>query len=347
MPKNYHLHLKGTVGYWDFSADQVSYVLDKYKDTEVNVLVNSLGGYAYEGMAISGLLRNHGNVHLHFMGANASAATIASMGAKRVSMDVDAIYLVHKASNLVFECDYFNADELDTKIKELEKLKNNLAVLDMTIAGMYARRCKKSQAELLELMKKDTFMTAKEALEWGFIDEITTYEDDEKPEFSEATVSAMAAAGMPIPKCALKKGSPLSRFISSLGSLFTPDDNSKSHKSTMPELKSLESVLGGPVTVTDGAASVNEQQLTAINSRLDSDAKAIADKDKSIAEKDKAIADKDKEIADLNKKVEDLTKDPANPSSSVQEPGGEKHDEERPSDDVHANVKDLLDQLDF
>ena len=331
MPKNYNLHLKGTVGYWNFSSDQVSYVLDKYKDTEVNVLINSLGGYAYEGMAISGLFRSHGNVHVHFMAANASAATIAAMGCKRISMDVDAVFLVHKCSNLVFEWDYFNADELDEKIRDLEKQKNNLAVLDNTIAGMYARRCKKTQAELLALMSKETWLTAQEALEWGFIDEITTYGDDEKPSFDDATVSAMASAGIPIPACAVKKGSTLSRFLQGLGALFSTDHNFQPPVSTMPNLQSLESVLGSPVAVTDGAASLKESQLDAINARISADAAKISDKDRTIDS--------------LNKIVADLKKEPVNPSSNVQDPGGATPDNDRPSDDVHANVQSLLEQL--
>ncbi|WP_303031812.1 ATP-dependent Clp protease proteolytic subunit [uncultured Duncaniella sp.] len=345
MPKNYNLHLKGSVGYWNFSSDQVSYVLDKYKDGEVNVLINSLGGYAYEGMAISSLFRNHGNVHVHYMGANASAATIASMGAKRVSMDVDAIYLVHQCSNLVFEWDYFNADELDKKIKDLEKQKKNLEVLDCTIAGMYARRCKKPQADLLELMKHETWLTAQEALEWGFVDEITTYEDDEKPGFDDATVSAMASAGMPIPKCALKKDSPLSRIAKSLGALFSQDKNTQPSNIIMPNLETLEQVLGGSISVADGGATLQQQQLTAINDRISADAATIADKDKTIEEKDRVIADKDNTIADLNKKVKDLSNLPAVPSASVVEPGGSTPDPDRPSDDVRANVEDLLSQL--
>lgn len=345
MPKNYNLYLKGTVGYWNFSSDQVSYILDKHKDSEVNVLINSLGGFAYEGMAISSLFRNHGNVHVHFMGANASAATIAAMGCKRISMDVDAIFLVHKSSNLVFEWDYFNADELEAKIKELEKQKNNLAVLDCTIAGMYARRCKKSQAELLALMSQERWLTAKEALDWGFIDEITTYDDDEKPGIDETTASAMASAGIPIPECAMKKGSALARLLQGLGSIFSTQHNPQPTTTTMPNLESLESVLGSPVTLSDGAASLKESQLNAINARISDDAAKISDKDKTIAEKDAAIAEKDKTIDSLNKIVADLRKEPAKPTSNVQEPGGATPDNDRPSDDVHANVQSLLSQL--
>ena len=40
MPKDYHLHLRGDVGGWDFNSGYVSYILDKNKDKQVNVLIS-------------------------------------------------------------------------------------------------------------------------------------------------------------------------------------------------------------------------------------------------------------------------------------------------------------------
>ena len=103
MPKNYKLFLKGTVGYWNFNADFVNYVLDKHKDEQVNVLIDSLGGDVSTALSISSLFNLHGNVHCHYVGMNASAATIASMGANHISIDADALYLVHKCMTLGYE----------------------------------------------------------------------------------------------------------------------------------------------------------------------------------------------------------------------------------------------------
>lgn len=89
MPKNYNLFLKGSVGYWDFNADMVSYVLDKHKESEVRVLINSHGGDVATALSISSLFSIHGNVHCHYVGMNASAATIAAMGAKHISIDAE------------------------------------------------------------------------------------------------------------------------------------------------------------------------------------------------------------------------------------------------------------------
>lgn len=78
MVKNYDLRLKGFVGYWDFDSDYVDYILDKFADRKVDVLIDSTGGQLASALSISAAFKNHGDVHVHFVSMNASAATIAS-----------------------------------------------------------------------------------------------------------------------------------------------------------------------------------------------------------------------------------------------------------------------------
>ena len=84
---DYQLHLKGFVGGYDFDADYVDYILNKNKDSEVHVLIDSLGGRSNTALSIFSAFKRHGNVNVHFVGMNASAATIASHGAKHITMD--------------------------------------------------------------------------------------------------------------------------------------------------------------------------------------------------------------------------------------------------------------------
>ena len=78
---DYQLHLKGFVGGYDFDVDYVDYILNKNKDSEVHVLIDSLGGRSNTALSIFSAFKRHGNVNVHFVGMNASAATIASLGA--------------------------------------------------------------------------------------------------------------------------------------------------------------------------------------------------------------------------------------------------------------------------
>ena len=124
--KNYHLHLRGFVGGYDFDSRHVQNVLDANKGKRVDVLIDSLGGSVATALTIASAFRNHGDVHVHFVGMNASAATIASMGAKEITMDSSAMYLVHKCSAEFFQWASLNADQLEEQIKDLSQMKSDL-----------------------------------------------------------------------------------------------------------------------------------------------------------------------------------------------------------------------------
>jgi len=190
----YHLHLKGYVGGADFNTESVLATLAANPDAEVSVLVDSTGGQLATALSISSAFHRHGKVHVHFSGMNASAATISSLGAQRISMDASALYLVHKCSMAVFEWASMNADQLQEYIDGLSEQKTQLDKLDSHVAAMYAARCRKPQADLLALMKTGGWLTAAEAKEWGFVDDITDYEEDIRPMMTEALATALATA---------------------------------------------------------------------------------------------------------------------------------------------------------
>ena len=227
----YHLHLKGYVGGYDFDSDYVDYILNRNPDTEVHVLIDSLGGSLATALSIVAAFRNHGNVHVHFVGMNASAATIASLGAKHVSIDSSAMYLVHKCSIEFFRWASANSDKLADIIKEAKQMKSDLEKMDANVAQMYATKCQKSQEELLALMKKGGWLTAQEALEWGFVDEITHYDEDAAPVITDSIAADMASSGIPVPAQLASQVQPtplLSRFIEALTNLFKSNSNAQS-----------------------------------------------------------------------------------------------------------------------
>ena len=174
----YHISLKGYVGGYDFDRSTVDRELAKNEGKQVNVLIDSLGGSLATGLSISAAFRNHGNVNVHFVGLNASAATIASLGAAHISIDAGAMYLVHKCSMAFFEWGSLNSDQFTTLIADCEKIKADLDKLDLNCAQLYATRCKRKPEDLLALMKVGGWLSAKEALDWGFVDEITDLADE-------------------------------------------------------------------------------------------------------------------------------------------------------------------------
>ena len=287
---DYQLHLKGFVGGYDFDADYVDYILNKNKDSEVHVLIDSLGGRSNTALSIFSAFKRHGNVNVHFVGMNASAATIASLGAKHITMDSSAMYLVHKCSVGFFEWGQLNSDGLQALIDNIEHQKADLDKLDANIAQMYATRCKKEPSELLDLMKAGGWLTAQEALAWGFVDELTDYEDEEAPVLTDTMANAMSAAGIPIPnlpnmKFAQQEQSAFAKFMSMLTQYFTNSKKNEfinSQTSTSNPMKKIFTSICAILACehllsNEGKITLDDAQLDSIESAIAADKQTIND----------------------------------------------------------------------
>lgn len=223
--QTFNLQLTGYVGSSTFSARTVRSVLAQYPGKHVDIMIDSFGGSLPEGLSICGAIRDHADVTVHFRGMNASAATIASMGAKKITIAPESMYLVHKVSLEFFDWASRNADQLDSFIKALQDTKEDLDKMDSSIAALYANRCKKKPKDLLDLMQKGQWLSAQEALEWGFVDEIAQQQSLEKPVISKAQAFAFQSLGLPLPPVAIEpdEKSLVSTIVNKIKNLISPN----------------------------------------------------------------------------------------------------------------------------
>jgi len=335
----YNLHLKGFVGGADFDSNYVDYVLSNNKGKPVYVLIDSLGGSLAKALSIASAFKAHGDVTAHFVGMNASAATIASLGAKHITMDSSAMYLVHKCSTEFFEWGNLNADQLETVRQECDSAIRDLNKLDNNVASMYAGKCSKKQEELLELMRKGGWLTAKEALDWGFVDEVTDF-NEPKPVLTDAVASAMAAAGMPVPDmCAENRESLLTRFMAALASIFRPERETQRQERVINDVNNEPKIekpmnytlrlLGKVLGMEDFAASEDGMTLTL----------------EQMKTLENAIAERDSRNAELTQELEALRKAPAEPSSAVIDDGGNNQREPRNEVESYLGTRQSASQL--
>lgn len=132
----------------------------------IDVHLNSYGGSCVAGNAIINLLdsykrKNNATVTVYIEGIAASMGSgIASVGDK-VYMAANSLYMIHLP--LVLACG--NKDELQEQISLLEKVEDTLIV-------NYMRRFTGTEDELRSMMSDETWLTAEEAKEYGFVDEI-------------------------------------------------------------------------------------------------------------------------------------------------------------------------------
>jgi len=335
MAKKFDLKLKGTVGYWDFNKHTVDNLLDSKQDQEVNVLIDSLGGSVADALSISSAFAAHGNVNVHYRGMNASAATISSMGAKHISIDASALYLVHKCSFVIFEWDALNADELLAKAEEYKKKAEDAEKIDITIATMYAKRCKKPMNELKDLMAEEKWLTAQEAKEWGFVDEIV--EDCDQLHLTASVATAMASEGIPVPDMEVEADALLTRLESLWNKIFknTKKDGASSTENTpvaaaappvtvnnqkqslmkktfvmlAAVLAAIQSAL--PEADAEGKYHLDEPALDALENALAAANQAKADKDTEIKTLKDQLAAKQTELDTANARIAELEAAPA------------------------------------
>ena len=313
--QKYHLHLKGYVGGYDFDSDYVDYVLGKNAEKEVHVLIDSLGGSLATALSIVAAFRQHGNVHVHFVGMNASAATIASMGAKRITMDASAMYLVHKCSVEFFRWAAANSDKISDIIKEATQMKSDLEKMDANVAQMYAAKTGKPAEDVLALMKKGGWLTAQEAKEYGFVDEVTDYAEDLAPVITDSIAADMGAAGIPVPTHVAKEqgGTVFNRFIEALTNLFKSNTNSNTQADMTPSDNQQQEQEQQQEQQTPEDNAQQTQQPEAQQPSIEERISALETKHRE------ALAAKDCEITALQSQIAELKKAPGDSTSHVVE----------------------------
>lgn len=151
------------LGYDSTSPNDINQALEKANGERVDVYINSGGGDVFAGSEIYSALREYsGNVKIHITGIAASAASVIACAGKS-EMSPTAQFMVHNVSASGTNGDYHAFD------KTSEILQN----ANEAIAAAYVEKTKMSKEDALNLMDKETWLTAEKALEYGFVDEIS------------------------------------------------------------------------------------------------------------------------------------------------------------------------------
>jgi len=128
---------------------------------DLEVEINSGGGDVIAGNEIYTALRMYkGNVTCIIVGMAASAASYIAT-ARKCMMTPVGLYMIHNASGSA-SGDYH----------ALDKGSEILQTVNKAITAAYVEKTSMSQEKILELMDKETWLTADEAVAYGFVDSI-------------------------------------------------------------------------------------------------------------------------------------------------------------------------------
>lgn len=144
---------------------------DPITEDDVVVDIASNGGDVFAGSEIYTLLKDYkGTVHVNVQGLAASAASVVAMAGDKVSISPTAQIMIHKA----WSVSQGNADDLEHEAGVLNGI-------DQSIASAYELKTGMKQEDLLQLMAKETWLGAQDAVDQGFADEVM-FVDKKKPQ---------------------------------------------------------------------------------------------------------------------------------------------------------------------
>ena len=129
---------------------------------ELRVIVNSGGGDVYAGQEIYTLLRKCRNSVAEIDSMAGSAAGVAAMGAGRVLISPVGMIMIHNVTGRGYTSGDYHL---------YEKRANALKELNAALARSYSEKSGKPVEEILQIMDKETWLTANQAVEMGFADE--------------------------------------------------------------------------------------------------------------------------------------------------------------------------------
>jgi ATP-dependent Clp protease protease subunit len=163
---------------------------------QLDVHVNSPGGYVFDGIAIFNAIRTfEGQKTVHVDGIAASIASVIALAGDKVVTNEGAMWMVHDPAGGLFS--FGTADQIEDDarktVQALRKVRENLIDVYMTATG-------RSLSEVSAWMTGETWMTAQEALDRGFTDEIAKAEppkeQEEKPAASSVRLSPVVEADL-------------------------------------------------------------------------------------------------------------------------------------------------------
>lgn len=341
----YNLIIDSHIGPWGYSKNYIRSQMSSYRNKPVSVRISSLGGSVDDALDIRQQFIDHGDVTCYLFGYVASAATILATGAKKTCMSKYAFYLIHKVSNWVDAWGNYNADQIQQLIDDLKANKLENDKMDLVLANLYANKCKKKVDDILPVLKEGRWLTAQEALEYGFIDEIV--EEGSKLNFDDSMKTKFNMFHLPaLPAIDTRAQSPeadtapswFNNFVNKFLKGHQPEaaqtqnkslNQSKQMKKDYQKVNSILKIEGVEVD-KDGKVTLTEDQVKALNDH--------------IANLEQESSDKDNQISDLKKQNENLQKNDGEETTHINGDEGEDDDIAKlnTAKELFNDVKDLL-----
>jgi ATP-dependent Clp endopeptidase proteolytic subunit ClpP len=152
------------IGFWGISAKQfISDLKNVPANHQIVLRIHSPGGEVFDGNAIANALKRHpGGYVAQIEGLAASMATVISLGGQPVKMAENGFYMIHNPWGMAVG----DAADMRDQAELLDKIQTG-------IVNAYAAKSGQTPEQIQQWMDSETWFTAQEAKDAGFVDEIT------------------------------------------------------------------------------------------------------------------------------------------------------------------------------
>lgn len=152
------LMIYGYIGGWENRASEFAAQLKELKAKTLKVRINSGGGSLFDGVAIYNALKMYqGRIVVYIDALAASAASIIAMAGDERIMPSNTMLMIHNSISYA-----------DGNAKDFTEMAKVLSQLDEAMATTYVNITGQSTEKIREMMDKETWLSAKDALELGF-----------------------------------------------------------------------------------------------------------------------------------------------------------------------------------
>jgi ATP-dependent Clp protease protease subunit len=155
------------------SKDAVTEALRSAGGQDVVVNISSSGGSVFEGLAMAAILSQYsGKTTAKGLGIVASAATIVMLSCNEKIMTKNSFFMMHNS----WGGSEGNASEMERTVELLKKVDEQMAQIYVAQIESKEKLVDGSKDKTLikikQMMQDETWLTADEALEYGFIDKV-------------------------------------------------------------------------------------------------------------------------------------------------------------------------------
>lgn len=282
--------------WWGYNLNQLRYDLSAVQGNDLTVNISTYGGDAFEALAIGGVLDSlQKNVTTIGYGVVASAGTVILLAGKKRKMAANSFFMIHNPTAVTGG----EASEMRKTADLLDKIQTQLVdiyVTAMEKSGKLIDGSRETTAKkVTKWVENETWFTADEALQYGFIDEIT-----EPVEFITPTNAAEFKN-----KIAAYKKVP-AQITNKLSEMENPKENTNTNNNggIIEAIKNLFVSAGLIKNEADTVADAPkpETKTTELELAIPAAAESKADETQAIQEKAELL----EKLEQLTKKVADL-----------------------------------------